>query len=756
MLSPDKIARAEFNFSDESVGNFVDIDKALSAVRRQWRVVLATTFVLLLLGVVYALTAVPQYTAESNILIDKDAGQVVSQLSSISESATISDDDASMLSQVELLKSDAILFAVIDKLKLLEDPHFTAQPNSALSLLKGVLDFRSWFASDDVAQIDDARKREAAAAAIVRNMTVERVGRTYVLTITYTSPFPDLSASIANTIADTYLLDKLNSRYEATRRASDWLQQRIDELKQQALDSDLAVQKFKAQNGLLSISGTGQLLSDQQLTQLSAALIEAQGDTAKAQARYGRIESIISSNRTDAIVSDVLDSSTINDLRKKYLDASKLESDISARLGPNHEQAVRLRGEMQEYQRLMFEELGRIAQSYKSELDVAQNREKSLQDNLSSAQGVSAVAGETQVQLRELERSADAYKSLYQTFLERFQQATQQQSFPISDSRIIKRAVEPNAPSKPKKALVLAIFGVLGFALGCCVGGVREFRDRFFRTGDQIRDELAIEYLGVAPLVKEKASATDKESLGPDNLRANNVNSFVITNPLSTFAETLRSAKIGVDLEAAVGARVVGIASSLPGEGKSTIASNFAQLLATQGHKTLLIDADLRNPGSTRALAPHAEAGLLETIIDGRSPFELLLKDPKTNLRFLPAVVKRRVPHSAELLSSRATANLLELARKHFDYVILDLPPIGPVVDAKVICPLVDTFLFVIEWGKTSRKMVRSTLLSEREIYQKCSGVILNKVDMDLMKLYRSYGSSEYYYSRYTSYYHEG
>ena len=98
---------------------------------------------------------------------------------------------------------------------------------------------------------------------------------------------------------------------------------------------------------------------------------------------------------------------------------------------------------------------------------------------------------------------------------------------------------------------------------------------------------------------------------------------------------------------------------------------------------------------------------------------------------------------------------LLDIARAHFDYIIIDLPPLGPVVDAKAINPLLDSILYVIEWGRTSRKVVRSTLLTEPDIVDKCAGVILNKVDTEKMKLYRTYGSSEYYYSRYTSYYHE-
>jgi succinoglycan biosynthesis transport protein ExoP len=752
MLSPDKISRTDAQWDDETPSESIDFDKLIAVARRQWRVVAAAAVVFFALGLIYVFTAVPQYTAVTNLLIDKDNSDVASQVSTLAIGG-FADDEGSVLSQVELIKSDTIALAVVDKLKLLDNPVFTAQSSSPLSLLKGLLDFKSWFADSDAAAESDEEKREGAVAILDKNMAIDRVGRTYVLSISYTSPSPDLAAQIASALADAYLVDKLNSKYDATRRASDWLQGRIDELRQKALESDLAVQKFIATNGL--VSSNGQLLSDQQLTQLNSNLIDAQGQTAQAQAKYDRIESIIASGKTDAIVADVLGSPTITDLRKKYLDASKVEAEIASRLGPDHEQAVKLRAEMGEYQRLMFEELGRIAESYKSELDVAKTREKSLSDSVSAATGISATAGETQVQLRELQRNADTYRTLYQAFLTRFQEATQQQSFPISDSRIITKATVPDTPSKPKKPLALAISLFLGIMVGSGLGAFREFRDRFFRTGEQVRSALNLEYLGIAPLLP----ATVADGAAPESAglrHATGVASYVVDHPLSVFAETMRSAKIAIDLDGNERrSKLIGIVSSLPGEGKSTVATNFAHLLAMQGAKTLLIDGDLRNPGATRAIGRHAEAGLLEAILEHRPLQSLLLVDPKTKLAFLPAVVKRRVPHSSELLASSSMSALLDIARAHFDYVIIDLPPLGPVVDAKAISPLLDSLIYVIEWGRTSRKVVRSTLLTEPDIVDKCAGVILNKVDTEKMKLYRTYGSSEYYYSRYTSYYHE-
>ena len=759
MLSPDKVsAHADEDWENAGAGDTIDVERLVAVARRQWRVVAVCMGIFAILGLVYILTAVPKYTASTSVLIDRGNSQIVNQMQANVAAALPIEDDASVLSEVELFKSDSIGLAVVDKLKLLDNPEFTSPARSPISMLRSLLNFRTWFASDDVAADDLDTMRHNAADKIVTDMDVDRIGRSYALSISYTSTSPELASKIATSIAEAYLVDKLNSKYDATRRASEWLQERIDELKQRALDSDLAVQKFRTAHGLLSTGGQYQLLSDQQLSELTTQLIGAQADTARARAKYERVKSIIDNKRTDAIVTDVLDNSISNDLRKKYLEASKLEAEISARLGPDHIQAVRLRSEMAEYQRLMFEELNRIAESYQSELQVAQTREKSLQDSVTQASSVTAAAGETQVQLRELERTADTYRNLYQTFLARFQEATQQQSFPITDARIITRAQVPTAPSAPKKPLILALAMALGAAVGGGIGAFREFRDRFFRTGEQVRDVLSLEYIGHIPAVEAKEASSGASE--PESARGlqngNGITNYVVNHPLSAFAETMRSAKIAVDMEnPSSRCKVIGVISSLPGEGKSTVAINLAQLLAMQGSRTLLIDADLRNPGATRAIGRHAEQGILEALLEGKPLKDVLLLDSKTRLAFLPAVVKRRVPHSSDLLSSSIMVNLLEELKVHFDYIVLDLPPLGPVVDARAVSPMLDASLAVIEWGRTSRRVVRTTFAVQPELMEKCIGVVLNKVDTEKLKLYRSYGSGEYYYNRYSAYYHE-
>lgn len=738
-----------------SIVELLNVEAALAMVRRQWKIVAVCFTVSVVAGMIFITTAAPRYTSSATVLMDRGSKQLVNDLSLV---AGVLDDEGSVLSQVEVIKSEVVALRVVDKLNLIDDAVFNAQSTSVFNyirtLVRQILSVFPWAASSSPVEDDRERRRQAAAASLENGIDVDRVGRSYVLEISYETVSPDLAAKIVNATAEAYIDDKLNSRYEATRRASAWLVDRIAELREKSLDTDLAVQKFRSANGLVT-TGSGSV-SDQQLSELNTALIGAQSDVAKTQARLQRIRQILDTGQTDAIVTDVLDSSISNELRTKYLNASRLEAQISSRLGPNHVQAVRLRGEMNEYKRLMFDELGRIAQGYQSEVDVALARQRSLEKSVIDATSVSATANETKVQLRELEREAETYRNLYQTFLQRYQEAVQQQSFPVTDARVITRGAASGLPTYPKKPSALALFAILGIAVGAGASLLREYRERFFRTSDQIRDVLGIEFLGnIAIMAREdqhsKAGINDTQ---PSLWLDSEVVSHAVLHPYSAMAETLRNCKIAADFTArSRGCKIVGIISALPGEGKSTVAINLATLLAGQGNRTVLIDSDLRNPGASRALTVQPNMGIVEVLLGEASASGCLLTDRLSGLRFLPSAMRNKVPHSAELLNSAAMGKLLHDLSEEADYIILDLPPLGPVVDAKVIAGRVDNFIMVVEWGKTARRFVKDTLLQNHSVHEKCAGIVLNKVDQSKMRLYQSYGSGDYYRDKYSSYY---
>ncbi|WP_289034206.1 polysaccharide biosynthesis tyrosine autokinase [uncultured Roseibium sp.] len=739
----------------------IDIERLWGAFKRQYKLIVFCCVVGIVLGLVYILTAQPLYTASTQILIDDQN----SKTTDLETSLNVGFDTAKIDSQVELLRSERIALSVIEKLALTNDVAFLNARGSVIS--KGISGLRSLLSIDYWLPVDGElsaeerdRKTRAALAILGDNLDVRRVGITYVLSINYTSPSPAEAARLANAFGEAYLLDQLEAKYDATRRASDWLQRRIEGLKESSLATDLAVQRFRAENNLVSADGL--LLGEQQLADMNSQLILSRAATAQAEARYRRIQDIIDTGQMDAAVTEALNNSVIADLRSKFLEASKRYAEISQKLGANHVQALKFKSDMIEYQKVIFDELGRIAQSYRSDFEIAKSRELSLEGSLSSLIGESATTNETLVALRELERESETYRNLYQTFLQRYQETVQQQSFPITEARVISSARPPSGPSAPKKALVLVFSLVLGGMAGTGFGALREFRDRGVRTGEQVRERLGLEFLGILPILPHKPVKASKNLDGDkDKSRrfvqpSDTVMRQSLDAPLSGFAETLRSAKIAADLMLGdKQSKILGTVSIFPGEGKSTVSKNFASLLANLGAKTLLIDCDLRNPGLTRGIANQAESGLLEVLLEEQDLKSSLLVEPDSKLFVLPAVVRQRVSHTSELLASPAMKRLLREASEAFDYIIVDLPPLAPVVDVRAIADQIDAFLFVVEWGKTPRQTIRSTLSHDRRFSEKCLGVVLNKVDTQAQKLYEKYNSEGYQHSSYSRYYSE-
>ena len=227
----------------------------------------------------------------------------------------------------------------------------------------------------------------------------------------------------------------------------------------------------------------------------------------------------------------------------------------------------------------------------------------------------------------------------------------------------------------------------------------------------------------------------------------------VVDAPFSRFTEAIRSIKLAVDLNGAIKTnRVIGLTSSLPNEGKSTVAAALAQLISQVGARTILIDCDLRNPSLSRALTPRAKAGMLEVITGKASLEEVLWVDPSVNMAFLPVVVRSRLAHSNEILSSAPVKKLFEQLRESYDYVLVDLPPLAPIVDVRAATHLVDSFIFVIEWGRTKIDIVEHALGNAQGVYDNLLGIVLNKVDMNVFGRYASHQENYYYNKQYARY----
>jgi len=732
------------------------INFALGLLRRQYWVIIFTAVLALAASAIYLRIAPPVYTAQAKVLFGNPKAQFVQQQSVLADTPV---DSTQLESQIQILTSKAIATSVIDQLKLADDPEFREPGRSWRSTV------REWLGGPHPARPVDPMDR--LVNDFDKRLSAIRLGYSTVIEISFSAGSAERSAEIANAIANTYVADQLNAKLDANRIATAWLQDRLKELGQQALTAERAVNAFKFQNNI--VAAGGKLMDDERVTDLNGRLVAARAQTSEASARLNRFETILASNSAesmsmgglDASGSDVLNNPLMSSLRQQYHEYARREYEFSTKYGADHLAVVSLRTTMKGIRASILEEVRRLAEASRNDFETAKQRQQDIEKQLAQAVSQSRTTNSAELTMRELDTSAKGYRALYESFLQRYMGSVQQESFPISQARVISPAAPPQSKSKPWTGLILAMGLFGGIALGAALGFLREIMDRVFRTSAQVEATLQLPCLSLVPRLKNPsrkkrppraAVQVDKESertLSADS----EMYSAAAAMPLSRFAESIRSIKLAIDLNPTkTSNRIVGITSALPNEGKSTITAALAQIIAHAGKRVIMVDCDLRNPSLSTNLAPNAGAGIVDVLSGARSLEETIWRDPKTNLVFLPSAKRTPVFHTSEILSSEQTGKLFDKLRGSYDYVIVDLPPLAPIVDVRATTPLIDCFILVIEWGRTRTDVVQHALHTAPNVYEALIGTVLNKTDMRAMKRYDNYLNDYYNNEHYTRY----
>ena len=748
------------------------IEKLIGIGRRQYPIIVLISACVIALSLVYLFTTPKQYTAHAMFLIDTTRMRALQREPKVAEGTyELPLDDAQVETEIEVLKSEQIGLSVVKDLKLTEDPEFVGSQRGLIGALFDLIfsPFSSGVASLHEPMSENALT-QTAVGHFLGNRDVRRLGETYVLDISYTSLNPGRAAAVANGIAEAYLVDQLDSKYQTSSRVAKWLQDRIAELRQQAMTADREVLEFKEQKHIVDMGGGSggdpRLLADQQVADFESQLAKARADTAEAKARLDQIQVVMTQEIPDAAVADSLSSPIISQLRTQYLDYDRRYHLFAARYGPTHLAVVALQTQMTELRRSMSDELGRIAESYKSTYEIAKSREESLEKSLSQQISGAQLTNRERLGLTELESKAKAYHGSHDSFVQRYMEITEQQSLPSTEARIITSATPPGGASSPNVSKILLMTSAFGLMLSFGAAFLRETMDSVFRSAKQAEKILNINCLAVLPIVKNVnslAAASD----GTQSPAAKRIGStkelnpsmpgffrHVIDEPLSAFAEGLRSVKVAADISGSIKKnKIIGITSSLPNEGKSTVATNFAELIAHAGRKVILIDGDLRNPTLSRKLVSKPDVGLLEVISGKVELREAIYTDKRSGLAFLPVVIESRLAHSSEILGSEVFKQLIDGLRKTYDYIIIDFPPLVPVVDVRATTNVVDSYVYVIEWGRTKINLVQRQLSTAPEIFDRLLGVVLNKANHQVLHRYEdNYGRDYYNKSYYAKY----
>ncbi len=726
---------------------------AFGVVRRQIFAVLLFAILGTGLGVLIFLRAAPPYTATATLLVDTHKIDILQQ-SAVSLEMPIGAMGA-MESQIALLKSDEVALSVIKKLRLWEDPRFVGDEKPGIVSRLASQYFPSL--SREPPPPSDAQRLEQAVNIFKKSLTVDRVGLAYAIDIGFESRYPDLAAQVANEVADGYNDLQRTSASDTARQASDWLEARMPELRAKSEAAQRAVLEYKTVHNIVEAGG-GQLIKDQRVADLNAKLNAARDDTFKAKARFDQLGAIGGSAADPGAVANALISNDdkndiLSQLRSQYFDVASKEADLSTKLGPNNPTIISLRNQKAQLRSEILQEIQRLKQSSKSDYEAAQLREAELKNEFEAAVSQSQAANQAQVKLQDLESSARAYQDLYNTFLGRYNASLQQAVSPVLGATIITPAAPPVERDYKKTFKVAALFPIAGFALGLGIALMRELlAGRVFRTSKSIQSRLGMACIGVLPKVegarRPRRLRHAQTNTAPRTLARGDrgISWTVVDYPLSRFSEGVRSIKLAIDMDnRSRSGKVIGFTSAIPNEGKSTVALAVGQLIARNGASVVLVDCDLRNPSLSRSVAPDAASGIVELVAGEASLADVIWTDRSTQMAFLPAVPRPGPPDPPTILASLELKRIFDQLRTLYEFVVVDLSPIAPVVDVCATTELVNSYVLVVEYGKTTIDVVEHALLAAPDISKSTVGAVLNKANIRELARYDPYLSGYYY-----------
>ncbi len=723
-VRPDPV----FDRPRDDMGRVTELFQMLNA--RRWIVFGVFAFVMFwAVLIVYNLT--PRYTATSVVMFMPQENRVVDVEAVLGQMGT---DQLTIANQVQVIQSRSLAGRVIDDLGLARDPVFMPPEEEGGWLDR--LDPRSWFAAQ--AAPDEEPDRDALIDRLLAGLQAGIAGRSTVIRIQYTSTDPALSARIANAIADTYVNDQLEAKYEATRSATEWLSERLQELSDQVQHAERMVEQYKLENNLTDTQ-EGRSLVNQQLADLNAQLSLARAAEAEARAKLGQANQLYSRGQSIDSITQVISSPLISQLRQQEAQLLRREAELDNRYGARHPRMVQIRAERQNLAQKIDQEVQRIIQQMRNEVAVAEARVRTISVQVEEIEEEAAVQNKARIDLRELERTATSSRQLYEAYLNRFKETKDQEGIQTSDARVISTARVPAGPSYPRKGMILGGMVPAALALGLMLAFLVERLDNGFRRADQVEQALGLPVLATVNELERSVIQTGV-----------NVTEYPVDKPLSSFSEAIRGFQTSLALsDVDHPPKVVLVTSSVPAEGKTTFAISYARMAAQKGQKVIVLDGDFRHPNVMKAMAMEGpERGAVEYLSQQAELEDVIVRDKLTPMDVLPVVA--RAVNPPDLLASQRMADLLTKLREIYDLVIIDSAPILPVHDTKHIAQLADKVVFVVRWEQTPRNAAIMAIKDMRALNFPVAGAVLTRSNLRRHALY-SYGY--YNYAQYKKYY---
>lgn len=702
---------------DADLIDFPELMRTLSSYR--WGV-LGIALLAALGAALYVFAATPIYRATTVVLIESKESRAIQTGQEVYDPGAGTYEYYA--TQYKLMASRSVVEAVVDKLDLVHDPEFAKiTGDSLVTAIFGPLVVQApWLATvlpgiAGSTANPEVRKREGVINSFGKKLTVEEETGTQLADISFDAQSPELAAKVANEVASQYLQASLQSRLNITKQAVAWLSGKLGDIRGQLEQSEQALQQYRDKQNVVNLGGTQNLLQVQ-MVDIARQLRESQNKLTNLSNDNAQIQAAGNDPEQLQKVSGLLLDQVVQKASSSYLDAQEFYKQQEKRYGPKHPMMEQARGRLDSARTSYYEALRAAAQGVEAQYEIARKNVSQLASEVATNQAQLRALDDKSYEMNQLERNSDTNKQLYDMFLKQFKEIDTTQGIDVITARVVDPATVPVRPHSPRKFKIILITTVCGLLAGILLAMLRHLLSEEIRSPEDLESLTQAPVLGVLPLlVKSAERASPARSL--------------LKSPRSPFAESIRSVQTALLLPDGQDYVRLMITSSMPGEGKSTLAASLALTMAgTTGSRVLLVEADLRRPALARQLGLRTDRPGLTQLLGGQVQLEECLVQPE-GMPFTVLLAGRPPVNSADVLSSEAFSMLMDRLSQQFDRIILDSAPCLVGADAMILTRYAQGALFVVKSGETKRRSIRHAVKRLRLVDTVLLGCVINQVD---------------------------